>query len=250
METRWGTGLPAAGPTAERRAPRRWSRRAGALLLAALAQAALLWLIAIQQRAIPFPTERTEGMPVWVVHERAARAERRATAPRSTAPEARRAAAPAQPSPASSLPEVAPPSSGGPAPGPAAGAPAGIGSALRASIVGCANAAALGLSDAERAKCRDALAAGASTSPYRWGIPGAKHAYYDAILAAEAKYRNDPGGGHGPAVFCYPGRHAGRPLPHALKIGPCYIEPPQGMLDVDVDVPEVGSQRDLPPPPR
>ena len=50
-------------------------------------------------------------------------------------------------------------------------------------------------------------------------------------------------------VACIPGKPK-HMLPHAIKIGPCYIEPPQGSLSVDVDLPEIESQRGAPPPPR
>jgi hypothetical protein len=89
-------------------------------------------------------------------------------------------------------------------------------------------------------------AAGAATAAYRPGIPAAKGAYYAAVLAAEADYRKH--GGHPPVIACIPG--AARQRTHAIKIGPCYILPPQGPLTVDVDVPEMESQRDAAPPPR
>lgn len=239
-----------------RRDRMRWRRRLAALTLAALAQAGLLWLTAIQQHPNPFATAETPALPVWIVSPRVLARPRRSPR-RSTSPQAARAAtrerspAPSTERPAPAVPAPGlPPASGSPAPGPSGvGAPAGVASALRGSLVGCANAEALRLSDAERAECRDRFAAGAAMTPHRWGIPGDKRAYYDTVLATEAKFRNDPGGGHGPGVLCIPGAR-GRPLPHAIKIGPCYIEPPQGMLDVDVDVPEVGSQRGSQPPPR
>ena len=74
-----------------------------------------------------------------------------------------------------------------------------------------------------------------------------KRDYYAAVLAAEADYRKH--GGHPPVLVCYPGAPA-REVRHAIKIGPCYIEPPQGPLTVDVDVPEMEGEQGAPPPPR
>jgi len=247
--------LGADGPAPPRRR-KRWTRRLGALALAALAQASLLWLTAIQQRATPFPVAGTPATPVWIVRPPVL-APSRSTKVASASPLAspRPVTGPPTPSspevPAPPEPAAGPGAAGLAAPGPSApGLPSGVASALRGSVVGCANAAALGLSDTERAGCRDRLAAGAALAPLRSGIPTDKRAYYDTIVATEAAYRSDAGGAHGPGVFCYPGGHGARPLPHAIKIGPCYIEPPQGMLSVDVDVPEVVSQRDRQPPPR
>ena len=244
--------LHAGGRLTLRRGRANWRRRAGALALATLAQGGLLWLTTIQQRANPFSTVETSGLPVWIASPSVLMVRYRTPAPARHAPRAANATRSATALPSSApRPAIAPSGPARQAPaGPAgAGVPAGVASALRNSLIGCANTAALGLSDAERAACRERLAAGAMAAPYRPGIPTEKRAYYENILAAEAAFRRNPMGGHGPVVFCYPGAPA-RPLPHALKIGPCYIEPPQGSLDVDVDVPEVGSQRDAQPPPR
>lgn len=243
----------ARGPSI-RRISGRWARRSAALALAAVMQGGLLWLTAIQQHPVPFEAAETRGLPVWIVSARSLPVPRR-PAPatqrpltRTRGPSSPAAAAIATPPPRSE-PSAAPGPSAS-APGPvAAGAPSGVASALRGSLVGCANAAAAGLSDAERTGCRNLLAAGAATAAYRSGIPAEKRVYYDAVLAAEATFRSDAGGGHGPGVLCVPGGK-GKPLPHAIKIGPCWLEPPQGMLTVDVDVPEMGSQHGALPPPR
>lgn len=244
--------LYAAGRLALRGGRAKWRRRAGALALAALAQAALLWLTTIQQRANPFPVAETRGLPVWIASPSVLRVRRQ---PPPTTRQTSRPAGGAVPAvvatpSVSAIPNApAPPGSAGPAaPGPAApGLPAGVASALRGGLFGCANAAALGLSEAERTGCRDRLAAGATTAAYRPGIPAAKSEYYAAVLAAEADYRAH--GGHPPVIACIPGKPT-HMLPHAIKIGPCYIEPPQGSLSVDVDVPEIESQRGALPPPR
>jgi hypothetical protein len=241
--------LGMAGEPGERRT-RRWARRSAALALAALAQGGLLWLTAVQQRTVPFPAAETSGLPVWIAPPSVLTAPRRPAAP----PLSRARAAAGRSSPAPAL-AASPPSTSsrgaaptvppGPAPGPSApGVPGGVASALRGSLFGCANVAALGLSDAERIGCRDRLAAGAATAAYRPGIPAAKGEYYAAVLAAEADYRKT--GGHPPMVVCF----GHRALPHAIRIGPCSIDPPQGSLDPDVDVPEMEPQRDANPPPR
>jgi hypothetical protein len=243
-----GADFRMAGGPNMRRTRRRWARRSGALALAALAQGGLLWLTTIQQRALLFPAAETRGLPVWIappsvltmrrppparLAATTARAAPRAAVVPSVAPIAGAAGPPAAPGPAA--PGIAAPS-----------VPAGVASALRGSLIGCANTAALSLSDAERAGCRDRLAAGATTAAYRPGIPAAKGAYYAAVLAAEEDYRKH--GGHPLAIACLPGARAH--LIHAIKIGPCYIEPSQGPLTVDVDVPEMDGQHGAPPPPR
>jgi hypothetical protein len=236
----------------ERPARGRWARRSAALIVATLAEAGLLWLTALQ-RPSPFPMVEAPGLPVWLASPSVLRVRHPPIG--APAKHARPAAGGASPA-AVAIPSVPLPPSAAP-PGPSAppsgaaasGLPAGVASALRGSLIGCANVAALSLSETEQAGCRDRLAAGAAFAPLRSGIPPDKRAYYDAVLSTEAAFRRNPMGGHGPAVFCYPGAPA-RPLPHAIKIGPCYIEPPQGSLDVDVDVPEVGSQRGSQPPPR
>jgi hypothetical protein len=35
----------------------------------------------------------------------------------------------------------------------------------------------------------------------------------------------------------------GKPPPHGLKIGPCFIDPPKGSLDLDVDIPPPDTSR-------
>ena len=57
-------------------------------------------------------------------------------------------------------------------------------------------------------------------------IEANKRAWFDATVAA----RNAPD--HIPLGGCF-----GKPPPHAIKVGPCYIEPPKGPFSEDVDVP-------------
>jgi hypothetical protein len=251
MELDPGTQRATGWPGSRRRRAK-WARRSTALALAALAEGGLLWLTTIQQHASPFPIAETPGLPVWVASPSVLMIRRAALRPREAPRAAGGSAAPAvvaTPSVAPIPNAGAPPGPAGPAaPGPAApSVPAGVASALRGSLFGCANASALGLSEAERVGCRDRLAAGAANAAYRPGIPAAKSEYYAAVLAAEDDYRKH--GGHPPVIVCIPGapKHM---LPHAIKIGPCYIEPPQGPLTVDVDVPEMEGQHGAQPPPR
>ena len=136
-----------------------------------------------------------------------------------------------------------------------------LAAALRRGSVGCANAGAVGLSRAERETCEERLAAGAKDAKHLWGMEPAKREYYAAVAEAKAP---DPaptqgtalgrvGGhygldtdmrgmkGHLPFVACKlsfgPGKKVNHTPPHALSLGPCYIEPPAGSLSPDVDIP-------------
>ena len=81
-------------------------------------------------------------------------------------------------------------------------------------------------------------------------IPPRIRAYYDAVAEAKkpdpplvplrarsamSMFEGDPvaTNGHGPAIGCKLPRPK---LPHALMLGPCYIEPPKGSLTPEVDV--------------
>jgi len=146
--------------------------------------------------------------------------------------------------------------------GPSAPAPIGppgpdLRLALRHGAAGCADASVAGMSRAERERCEEQLGRGVASAPY---LPAAIapriRAYYDAV--AEAKKPDGPPtpqmapgrlgvfdvdnwgtNGHGPGVGCHiafgPGEKPKGP-PHALSLGPCYIEPPKGPLSAEVDV--------------
>lgn len=127
---------------------------------------------------------------------------------------------------------------------------------LRGSPVGCANPDAAGLNRAEREHCLEQLGKGVKTAPFMpAAIDPAQRAFYDAVVEAKKPdkpltpivsagkagiFGGDPRGvtGHGPEIGCSiqfgPGEK--RKLPHALKLGPCYIEPPQGPLTVEADI--------------
>lgn len=170
------------------------------------------------------------------------------------------APAPTRPAERAATPASAP---AGQAPG-ASGGP-DLSLALRHGAAGCANASLVGMSRAERERCDERLGRAMASAPY---LPAAIEprirAYYDAV--AEAK-KPDPqpvhpaleGGfgpaqmdrafglsdarganGHGPAVGCRVIFGVGKKpndLPNALKLGPCYIEPPKGPLTPEVDIP-------------
>jgi hypothetical protein len=113
------------------------------------------------------------------------------------------------------------------------------------------------MSRAERERCEEQLGRGVASAPYMpAAIAPRIRAYYDAV--AEAKKPDGPPtpqvapgrlgvfdtdgrgtNGHGPGIGCKitfgPGEKP-RPLPHALKLGPCFIEPPKGPLSTEVDL--------------
>ncbi len=96
--------------------------------------------------------------------------------------------------------------------------------------LGCAHPELARLTDAERAACAKRLASGVNPN-VAWpaNIAPEKRAWFDASVASH----NSP---DRPPVF---GCALGRGPPHALKLGPlpCFIAPPKGSLDDDVDVP-------------
>jgi hypothetical protein len=66
------------------------------------------------------------------------------------------------------------------------------GSGLRGSLVGCANAAAVGLSSAERSRCNERFGTDIGGAPKLDAIPAAKRREFDAIAAkqeVDRKYR-------------------------------------------------------------
>lgn len=164
------------------------------------------------------------------------------------------------PEPAQAAVEARPQASAAPGPS-AAAAPGAAAPDLRAGLrhgaAGCANAGAVGMSRAERERCDEEFANRTAGSPFLpAAIPSRMRAYYDAV--AEAKKPDPPlappraragmgmfepepvvTNGHGPAVGCKvhfgPGKVRNTP-PHALTLGPCYIEPPKGSLTPEVDV--------------
>ncbi|THD64151.1 hypothetical protein [Phenylobacterium sp.] len=133
--------------------------------------------------------------------------------------------------------------------------------ALRHGVLGCANAGALSRED--RIRCEEQLGAGAANAPtLQLQLAPRMRAYYDAVAKAKApdkpwtpnrapgalgrldpEPRNSSSGDHLPGVGCVvpfgPGKKPTHKqmLPHALWLGPCFIEPPKGPLDPEVDIP-------------
>jgi hypothetical protein len=140
--------------------------------------------------------------------------------------------------------------------------------ALRHGATGCSSAVQAGMTREERERCDERLAVGVKTAPYmRTPLEPRMRAYYDAVIKAKAPDKPwtpnraigalgpfDPepraSGDHIPAVGCVipfglPKKMTAkekqalkkRTLPHALWLGPCFIEPPKGSLDPEVDIP-------------
>jgi hypothetical protein len=121
------------------------------------------------------------------------------------------------------------------------GADGRVVAALR-GMVGCSQDRLLHLSDAEREACdrrRDHQAAVGASMPVD-SVPMEKRVYFDAVKQAYDAVR-DPRtpvptgvggqgwrmGGHPPGLGC---KFGGRNPPNSLKLGPCFISPPQGVL--------------------
>lgn len=162
------------------------------------------------------------------------------------------------PAPRSAIAPAAPTTAAAPAPSQTAGAGQGppsssegtdgrVASALR-GLVGCSQSGLLNLTPEERAACeqtrtRQADAAKGHVDP----LPLQKRVYYDAVQQAYAA-THDPrtpapvtagdqtwySTAHGPGVGCKLGGK-GAP-PNSLKLGPCFISPPQGVLTEELAV--------------
>jgi hypothetical protein len=229
-------------------------RRIAAVSLAILAHVALFSLLLSGTGRLPFqPIWREQPTEVWL----APRLLVRPPPPQRRPPESR--AAPSSRAHAAATPSSGPPAlSQAPsqAPGPSAPGVAspvapspGVGAALR-GWVGCAQPDAAWMSDADRARCRERLAAGAANAPHLEGMPATKLAYFTAVAKAQAEWLSSPDPGHGLGIGCVsyfgPGVRP-KPPPHALKLGPCVIAPPRGSLDVDVDILPDGETAKPPP---
>lgn len=112
--------------------------------------------------------------------------------------------------------------------------------AVLRGALGCAHPELVKLTDAERAACAKHLASGINPN-VAWpaNIAPEKRAWFDASVVAH----NSPG--HLPGIGCGVGFDGLKLIipkkgpPHSLKLGPlpCFIVPPSGILDDDVDVP-------------
>ncbi len=177
---------------------------------------------------------------------------------------------PASPSPPGrETAEPGPPASSPPGAGEAATGP-DIRLALRHGATGCNSALQANMTREERERCDERLAAGVKTAPFmQTALEPRMRAYYDAVIKAKAPDkpwtpnraigalgRFDPeprvssSGDHLPGLGCvFPFSYGQKQtakqkkaarynaLPHALWLGPCFIEPPKGSLDPEVDVP-------------
>jgi hypothetical protein len=142
---------------------------------------------------------------------------------------------------------------------PEAPAPAVIptpqGPALATGPADCATEDLPLLTDAEKARCRNAMdadkarglargaderaarqVAEAQRMPQAYRMDAAKEAYYGAVAEAyDQQAHGPPMAGHTPGPGCaiqFSGLKLVRPKlpPHSLHLGPCFITPPQGFL--------------------
>lgn len=224
------------------------TRRAVSAALAIAVNVALLSLLAAPGRyrlSLP-PEGGPRPVDVSVVPLPVPRSPKRSSQPAQTAstpaaaisrtPSVSAAAAAALPA------QNAASSSEGPAAPPGAQA---LAAALRHSLVGCANQGAAWMSDADRDACRQRLAAGAANVPHLQGMAPEKLAYYAALAQAQQDWLSGRDPGNPPFLYCGFKFGQGRVRniigpPHALKFGPCFLEPPRGSLSVTVDVPSPG----------
>lgn len=246
-------------------------RTTWAIAASALAHVAVLILALLQRPTLPSPAEEEAGPPEAIIpilllprtpplaaagapQPNALRLHRRPQRPDvSSLPVAPLPAAAAARRPL----EPAPPSEAVAPNAPAASGPSGpdLRLALRHGLAGCANTA--DMTRAERERCDEQLGRGVASAPYMpAAIPPRIRTYYDAV--AEAKKPDPqqvplraPGrlspfdtdvrttNGHGPGIGCKitsgPGEKPKGP-PHALSLGPCFIEPPKGSLTPEVDL--------------
>jgi hypothetical protein len=103
--------------------------------------------------------------------------------------------------------------------------------ALRRSGVGCANADAVNLSEAEREACRHRLAEGVAVTPFISGVPAAKSQYYAALQESEAQMNGSPTGGHLPGIVC-----GGATKRLGVNVGPCTLVAPLSPWTPEADV--------------
>lgn len=143
---------------------------------------------------------------------------------------------------------------------------------LRATV-GCDHRDGVGLTRVEREHCNEIAGARGQIGPRIGGVPDEKRAYYDQVAAAYAAmryptpvargpafgtgaagaYADPPTAmpGHMPGIGCrlplgkprgWKGGHDGPA--HSLKLGPCFISPPQGVLTEEADVRPPASLRE------
>lgn len=222
----------------------RRTRRGLAAALAIAVNVALLSLLAAPGRyrlTVP-PEGGARPVDVSVVPLLLPRSRTPASPPSqaTAAPAAAATSASASPLAAISPPaQSAPPAAEGQSVAPDAQA---VGAALRRSLLGCANPGAVWMSGADRDACRQRLAAGAVNVPHLQGMAPEKLAYYDALAKAQQDWLSGRDPGSLPYIYCGIKFGQGRASdtvapPHALKFGPCFLEPPRGSLSATLDVP-------------
>ena len=250
-------------------------RTKSAIVASVVAHAALLAAVLLYRPHLTSPIDLAAGpmetvIPVMMT-PRSHVAQPRET-PAASIPLTRPGAPPASALPASPNPpgrETAEPAPAAPSPPGADGSGAAtapdIRLALRHGAMGCSSALQANMTREERERCDERLAVGVKTAPFmQAALEPRMRAYYDAVIKAKAPDkpwtpnraigalgRLDPeprvssSGDHGWDRL----RHSVQPaesratkaapdaLPHALWLGPCYIEPPKGSLDPEVDIP-------------
>jgi hypothetical protein len=235
----------------------------GAILVAAVGLHALVLLLLTRPVTLDFPDRSTDEDAIDVTLNRPRRPARTVARSEATAPTpAPHAPAKVAPSTVETLPLAPVPAGPAAVSAPAAPGPRGdLGAALRAGGFGCASDRRTRLSPEERARCEERLGGLARNAPF---LPAAidpgKRAYYDAVAQAY-----DNGGpmvpltargaagmfdadasansGHGPRVGCSVkfgpnARKAPKGPPNALRAGPCFIQPPNGSLTPEADIPK------------
>jgi hypothetical protein len=251
-------------------------RTTWAIAASVLAHACVLAADLLQHYALPLPAYHAEGPPEPIIpillmprmppaaagsaapsgelrlHRRRLRADD-SPLPLAPLPAPAAPARPAEPRPEATAPAPAPQTS-------LAGPPAAdLRAALRHGVVGCANGGA-SLTRAEREHCEEQLGRGVAEAPFLpAAIPARIRTYYDAVARAKAPDgpltpQRAPGAlgpmdedargsnGHPPGIGCAIPFGAGKKathkqmLPHALWLGPCFIEPPKGSLTPEVDI--------------
>ena len=201
---------------------------------------ALAWGVRVDIPPAPAPIVDVQLLKPWPrplpsAPNRSAEAER-VQQPAASAQDKSPSTAPAMSTPAASPPPVAAALRPSGAPGSQKNWPSGdgrLGSALRNSPIGCADADASKLSEGEREGCRQRLAEGASSAPYIPGIPAEKREYYEALAASEEAMMRDPMGGHRPGVICGLGSQN-----RGFKLGslPCSFSPSPSPWMPELDV--------------
>jgi len=256
--------------------PAKRRRTTRAVAASTLAHAALLTLALLEHPTLTRPVEQPNGPPEAIIpvlllphapreagaaasadqvrlHRRGQRPDDETSLPVTPLPVARapeRAPAEALPSPQSLAAAAEAPTATEPAPD--------LRAALRHGAAGCANAAAVGMTRAERERCDDQLAAGAANAPVLGiALSPRIRAYYDQVALAKtrdppivapnhsrAPIPGDgppqrPGGDHVPLIGCAipfgPGHKPKLPQ-HWLTLGPCFIAPPKGPFTQEVDI--------------